>query len=197
MFDNQLYKNKYRIDSIRLKGWDYCDEAYYFITICVKNANTFLGNIDNDKMILSEIGLTAKNFWLKIPKCFPTARLDIFQIMPNHMHGIILINNDDDLTVKTAPRSVVETRRGASLQRPSNHHHYVRKFGPLQKKSISSIINHFKGAVKKWCNNNNFEYFEWQKKFHDHIIRDENAMARIQRYITNNPMKWHRDRNNK
>lgn len=66
----------------------------------------------------------------------------------------------------------------------------------LPKKSISSVINHFKGIVKKWANKNGYEQFVWQKNFYDRIIRNENELNRIRKYISNNPKKWCLDQNN-
>jgi len=197
MFDDK-YKNKYRIDSTRLKGWDYSSEAFYFVTICTKNQELFFGDVINGQMHLSEIGKIANEFWLKIPKSFPIAKLHEHIIMPNHAHGIILIDHSCYGHVETrrgnsvAQMYHVETRRGASL-RGAVH---KRQFGPLQKNSISSIINHYKGAVTKWCKKNYHEHFAWQKGFHDRIIRNEEELYKKRIYIIDNPFKWESDRNN-
>ena len=95
--------------------------------------------------------------------------------MPNHVHGIIQIENYD--------------RRNAPWRVPT-------KFGPLVKNSLSSIINHYKGNVKRCCNKNNFEHFAWQTRFYDRIIRTDEELNRIRQYIQNNPLKWELDRNN-
>ena len=95
-----LYKDKYRVESIRLKNWDYTFNGYYFITICTKNKECYFGEIIDDKMILSEIGKIAHKYWQEIPKHFPFAQLDKFVIMPNHMHGIIIIDNGNVETPK-------------------------------------------------------------------------------------------------
>jgi len=91
------YKNKYRIASIRLKNWDYRTNGAYFITICTGNRKHFFGEIvkiDNKKtMVLNEIGAIAENFWIEIPKHFPFVELGNFVVMPNHIHGILIINN--------------------------------------------------------------------------------------------------------
>jgi putative transposase len=89
-----LYKNKYRIESHRLKNWDYSSDGHYFITICTYNKIQYFGNVVNSKMIYSEIGKIVHHKWLKIPKRFKNATLDVFQIMPNHIHGIIIIENN-------------------------------------------------------------------------------------------------------
>jgi putative transposase len=80
--------------SIRLKGYDYSQAGAYFITICTNQRQPLFGEILNGEMILSEIGQIAYNEWLKTPEIRPYVSLDVFAIMPNHMHGIILINDD-------------------------------------------------------------------------------------------------------
>jgi len=84
---------RYRSKSLRLKSHDYSEKGYYYITICVKNRNHFFGKINNGQMILNEFGIVTNNQWLKLVDRFPNIELDVFQIMPNHMHGIIIIND--------------------------------------------------------------------------------------------------------
>ena len=96
--------------------------------------------------------------------------LDEFMVMPNHVHCIIDIRN-----------------------RPSKEKR-LNTYGKPVSGSISVIINQYKGAVKKWCNENGYEYFEWQPRFHDHIIRDEESYHNISSYIANNPRNWKEDR---
>ena len=87
-----LYKNTYRIESARLKEWDYSSPWWYYITINTKDHREWFGKIMKEKMILNEIGKTAEGFWKKIPNHFQNVELDYFIIMPNHLHGIIIIN---------------------------------------------------------------------------------------------------------
>lgn len=87
-----LFRNKYRVSSTRLQTHDYSSNGYYFLTICTKNRENYFGEIVNNKMQLSKIGKTAKKFWREIPKHFPFVKLDEFVVMPNHVHGIIIIN---------------------------------------------------------------------------------------------------------
>ncbi|EKT3966110.1 transposase [Flavobacterium psychrophilum] len=87
------FKNKYRIPSARLQSWDYSTNGPYFITICTKNRQHFFGEVINGTMNLNEIGLLAEQFWLEIPKHFTFVELGNFVIMPNHVHGILIINN--------------------------------------------------------------------------------------------------------
>lgn len=92
------FKNKYRIESNRLKNWDYGSNAMYFVTICTKDRECFFGNIIEDKMILSEIGNTAEKYWLKIPQHFSFVTLHNHIVMPNHVHGIIEIASTKGLS---------------------------------------------------------------------------------------------------
>lgn len=87
------FKNKYRIPSTRLQTWDYSKNGAYFITICTQNREHFFGNIQNGMMQLSEIGKLAERYWLEIPEHFPFVELGNFVVMPNHFHGILIINN--------------------------------------------------------------------------------------------------------
>ncbi|MGM0565380.1 MAG: hypothetical protein ACQESX_01370 [Bacteroidota bacterium] len=90
------FRNKYRIQSARLQNWDYGWNAPYFVTICTANRKLFFGNIMNDKMNLSEIGEIADKYWLEIPEHFPFVKLDVHVVMPNHVHGIVIIDKPDD-----------------------------------------------------------------------------------------------------
>jgi len=166
---------KYKIKKqYRYKGYDYSQGGFYFVTICAKNREMFFGDIKNEKMELSEIGVAADRCWQEIPRNFLTVDLDEYVVMPNHVHGIIIIR-------RNAPRRV-PTECDSGLK-------------PLIKDSLSSIVNHYKGGLKKFCNNNNLE-FVWQPRFHDRIIRNEEELNRIRQYIIDNPTKWDWDRNN-
>lgn len=88
-----LYQKKYRIESTRLRGWDYSSDGYYFITICVKNREPLLGHIEDGKMKPNVFGEIVQNCWYDLTNHYPNIQLDAFCIMPNHIHGIIVINN--------------------------------------------------------------------------------------------------------
>jgi putative transposase len=95
------YKNKYRIPSSRLIGWDYGLNSSYFVTICAQNRTCFFGDVINEQMVLNEIGILANDFWLQIPEKFPFAKLHNHVIMPNHLHGIVIIDKQDDADLQT------------------------------------------------------------------------------------------------
>jgi REP element-mobilizing transposase RayT len=100
------FKNKYRIPSARAQWWDYGNDAAYFITICTKNRSHFFGKITDQKLFASPAGDIAANIWHEIPANFPYAQLGAFVVMPNHVHGIIIIEKTvSDVAVPLHPAS--------------------------------------------------------------------------------------------
>jgi putative transposase len=172
-----LFKDKYRVETVRLQGWDYSRNGYYFVTVCIKDRENLFGQIENDEMLLSETGQMATQYWHEIPSHFPFIKLDEFIIMPNHIHGIIVIAENP------------ETQHLASLQRKTPN-----KFAP-QSNNLSSIIRGFKVGVKKWATMQGIS-FEWQPRFYDRIIRDEKELLNVRNYIRHNHLKWDEDEEN-
>ncbi len=177
----QKYKDK---KQYRYKNYDYSNNGFYFVTICTKNRGMFFGEIKNGKMKLSNTGIIAEKFWQQIHNHFSFVNLHEFVIMPNHIHGIIEINND---LVGTGHCPV---QNNAS------------KFSAVSPKSLSTIIGSYKSIVTKTINLKNravpcsYGDFGWQPRFHDRIIRDEKELDGASQYIINNPSKWEIEKNN-
>lgn len=185
------FKNKYRIPSARLQSWDYSNNGAYFITICTQNRNHFFGKIIYQEMQLSEIGKLAQKYWLEIPEHFPFVALGNFVVMPNHFHGILIIDKTN--IDSTEPPAIVETRHClVSTIVSSNETIGQSRFQNQGKNTISSIVGSYKSIVTKMSRPIN-PNFGWQSRFHDHIIRNANAFENIQNYIANNPAKWKED----
>jgi len=200
------FQNKYRIASARLPGWNYGWNASYFISICTKDRECFFGEIVNGEMNLSKTGVIADLMWYEIKNHAKGVELDEFIVMPNHVHGIITLNGEDerpptilnangDSNVETrhalSPKkqndnSIVETRHALSL--PAQ-----QRFQNQGKNTISSIVGGYKAAVTKHANRLKFD-FAWQPRFHDHIIRDEQSFQTISNYIINNAQNWSEDK---
>ena len=178
---NKLFRNKYRIKSIRLEGWDYSADGYYSITICTKNRECVLGDIINGRTKLSIIGEIIFNNWHEIPNHFEDVILDEFVIMPNHLHGIIIVENNNNFV-----KIPVETIHELSL--PKHR----------RKMLIPTIIGKFKMQTAKSINTirktagNPF----WQRGYYEHIIRNERKLHIHRNYIINNPKNWESDKNN-
>jgi hypothetical protein len=90
----EKFKNRYRIESARLRNYDYGKNGAYFVTICTKDRQHFFGEIIHNKMILSEIGNLTNEYWYEIPEHFPFVKLGAFIAMPNHIHGIVIIDKN-------------------------------------------------------------------------------------------------------
>jgi putative transposase len=161
---------------IRLSDWDYSSSGIYFITICCQDKKPFFGKIDNNGIIYSQIGLIASQYWLEIPKHFPHVKIDEYIVMPNHIHGILILNDP----------YVVWSCHGMTI--PSKQiNNQKNRFAKPIKNSVSVIINQYKSSVKRWCIQNGFNNFQWQTRFYDHICNNENSINRIRKYIQNNP----------
>lgn len=182
-----MYKDKYRTTSTRLKHWDYSQCGWYFITICTKNSEHFFGKVIDEQMKLSPIGDIADKFWKEIPNHFKNVSLDNHVIMPNHIHGIIIINNS---TVQ-APNLGVSSQ---NIEKPKQE---TPKLGESTAKwkpaTIGVIINQYKRIVTINARKSTPK-FAWQPRFHDHIIRNDESLKRIREYTINNPAKWHLDK---
>ena len=153
---------------IRLRDFDYSSANAYFITVCVKYFQPLLGTIKNSICGLSEIGNDVALRLQNIPVVNRNTTLDEFIVMPNHFHLILFINQHSGEYIKNA-------------------------FAKPRSGSVSMLINAVKGATMKWCKLNGF-VFEWQDKFHDHVIRNEVEYRAIKEYIFNNPRNWQQDR---
>ncbi len=193
----EKYKNKYRIASTRLENWDYGWDGAYFITICTRNRENYFGKIENGKMQLSQIGVIADILWYEIKNHAKNIELGEFVVMPNHIHGILILtengNGTDNGNVETGHALSLQS----SLQSPSQPPKTIgqQRFQNIGKNTVSSIIGGYKSAVTKHAHRLNFE-FDWQRNYWEHIIRNENEYNRIAQYIINNPAKWENDKLN-
>ena len=184
MFGKELFQKKYKIKSTRLPYWDYSDSGLYFITICTKNKIECFGEIRNRIMCLNQYGSIICQEIYKTSLIRKNVVIDEFIIMPNHIHLILEINNT------LLNNKSVETQCIASLQTNK----YKNKFGP-QINNLSSIVRGLKSIITKRIYQNGLINFQWQSRFYDHIIRDEEDFHRIKEYIRTNPLYWYRDRN--
>lgn len=176
-FMKELFNNKYRVPSARLQSWNYANEGIYFVTICTKDREPYFGDIEDATLLPNEIGKIAWLEWFKAIEMRPDMNIELgeFVVMPNHIHGIIIIGRNN-------------------FNKPdySNCSESQNQF-MAQSKNLASIIRGYKSAVSSYANKNNIN-FEWQTRFHEHIIRSEDDYATIANYIINNPAKWEEDK---
>ena len=145
-------------------------------------------------MELSDIGLIVADEWQKTPQIRSNVKLNEWVIMPNHLHGIIIIDIIDNYV--HSPATEQTFRRNVSsdnvLIRGENHNQPSR----LKSNSLGSIIGQFKSVCTKQIWKSGYTNFRWQPRFYDIIIRNEQSLRNIQQYIINNPKKWQLDRHN-
>ena len=157
----------------RLKSYDYNKQGYYYITINTQDKARFFGKVINGIIKLSKIGSIANKIWYTIPEYHKNIELDTFIIMPDHIHGIIIVGN------------------------AGMHSSLPKVMYPLQgqnnrsKMELSKTIHAFKSAITREIREklNNY-YFAWEKSFYDHMIRNDNDLNRIRKYILENPIEW-------
>ena len=172
--------------SIRLKGYDYSQTGMYFITICTHNRVGMFGDIERGEMILNEYGEIIKFTWFDLKNHNVNVLLDCFVIMPNHVHGIVMMMNNENPVgagSKPAPIKPAPIKIRAGLEpAPTNH-------------GLSEIMRQFKTFSAKRINKlrNTPAVPVWQRNFYEHVIRDEQSLCKIQEYIINNPREWERD----
>ena len=175
------FQNKYRIESIRLQTWDYGWDARYFVTICTKNREPFFGQIVDGALQLSPVGAIADVLWYEIKNHAKNVTLGEFVVMPDHIHGIIILDGND----QNRPTEAEEKRHALSPPLSPGQ----QRFQNQGKNTLSSIVGSYKSAVTKHANRLKLE-FGWQSLFYDHIIRDGKSFERISEYIRRTPANW-------
>ena len=220
----EKFKGKYRISSTRLQTWDYGWNGLYFITICTKNKEHYFGEIVEGKMQLSHLGILADVFWYEIKNHTQNIELHEFVVMPNHVHGILLIDNNnwndgfDDGVNKNDNRHQHKRqcqRRDKACLVSTNPHKIPNKNPKaIPNKTINTNIDQTIGQKRFQNQGKNtissiiggyksavtkhahrLGYeFAWQSRFYDHIIRDDRSYNRITEYIITNPQNWQNDK---
>lgn len=173
----------------RLRDYDYSKSGYYFITVCTQNREDWFGAIKSGIMHLSEFGEVARSFWLEISEHFKEIRTDEFSVMPNHLHGILIIER------KMVGNAYMRSNQKNTYMRSNQRNAYMHSLQDKTKMLLSKVIQQYKASVThkiKDLQNG----FQWQRSFYDHVIRNEGELFRIREYIQNNPLKWDLDREN-
>ena len=155
----------------RLEGYDYSEGGCYFVTICAQSREELFGEIIGGEMVLSEAGEIVTARWQWLSGRYDYVELDEYVMMPNHFHGILII----------------QSRRDRSRPVPTD---------ALKIKSLSELIGAFKTTSSKRIHENGFTSFKWQRSFYDRVIRGDDDLNRIREYIRNNPLKWALDEYN-
>lgn len=160
--------------SIRIRGYDYADAGWFFITVCTYEREPFLSLIEDNAVNLTAFGHLTELCWQAIPRHFPGVDCDAFVIMPNHVHGIIEIGIGEDAVHRTP------TAEG---------------FGKPVVASLSTIMRSFKSAASRDINDVRGTPGTpvWQRGFYERVIRNQQEFEKFRRYIESNPSRWSED----
>lgn len=174
--------------SIRLKGYDYSQAGAYFVTVCAQDRECFFGDIVDGEIQLNNAGQMVQDVWHNLPVKYPDIETDEFVVMPNHVHGIIVMRHDNCRGEVSSPifvSPIPTMKQGGETP-------------PLQKRTLGNIVAYFKYQTTKQINRirNTPGVPLWQRNYYEHIIRNEEEMNRICEYIIENPIKWTEDEDN-
>jgi putative transposase len=173
-----LYRNRCRVESTRLKGWDYTADGWYFVTVCTRGRECFFGRIVDRRVRLSKVRDAALRYWKDIPNHSANAGLDAFVIMPNHLHGIVIIKARNDPRGDVGCRDVacnvstinadIGTSVGGNLGTVGSSGMSTVPPGPG---SLGAIVRSYKSAVTRWCQMNGYTSFAWLSIMYLRMVR--------------------------
>ncbi len=171
--------------SIRLRNHDYSSVGACFVTICTAGRECLFGDVVDGTMRLNEAGWVVDTVWRSLPQRYPGIEMDAFVVMPNHTHGIIVIN--DTLGTSHASPSLGQGV-GAIHELPLRNRRNM---------TLPKIIGYLKMNSAKRINQSrdNPGAPVWQRNYYERIIRDDRELNGIRQYIVDNPAKWEEDEN--
>ena len=186
--------DKPRRHSLRLPDYDYSQAGGYFVTICCQDRLRLLGEVVDGEVVLTEAGEMVRRIWNELAEAYPGVQLDASVIMPNHMHGVVLLNLDAPSSVGAGPRARPNggTANVSDASVGAGPH-----AGPERVLSLSDLMQRFKSLTTseyiRGVKERGWPPFPgklWQRGFYEHVIRNEDDLADIREYIVNNPAKW-------
>jgi REP element-mobilizing transposase RayT len=179
--------------SIRLRGYDYSQLGAYFVTICVQDRECLFGEVVEEEMRLNDAGRMVQDVWNDLPRYYPGVALDAFVVMPNHIHGIIILVGAGPCAcpdagqpiVGAGPRACPDAGQPQGVARTLGLPDVVHRFKTMTTKRYTDGVKRF-----GWLP---FRGRLWQRNYYEHIIRNEESLYRIREYILTNPMRWMMD----
>ena len=164
--------------SIRLRGYDYRQSGVYFVTVFANQQRRIFGHMNDNGFICSELGRIVKEEWQRVERLRANVQMDLFVVMPNHLHGLVFIGDS-----------------GPSEDAPPNSPRAVSRSQTLQAGSLGAIIGQFKIAVTRQAKSQHLhpQHKIWQRNYHEHIVRSEQSLNELRQYIMTNPARWRED----
>jgi len=175
-----VYQEKYRVESTRLRDWDYRSRGWYFVTLCAQNHACVFGEVVDGEVQLSRVGLIAESELRLLPTHYDNVQVDAQVVMPNHVHTIVVIEGEHCFSPRARMMPDANTASGFTSPKAG---------------SLAAIIRSYKSGVTRRCQELGLN-IAWQSRFHDHLLRGDKVIAAVREYIRNNPMNWGVDREN-
>jgi putative transposase len=172
--------------SIRLKNYDYSQPGGYFLTIVTFQREHLFGGIVASEMQLSKAGEIVHEVWQEIPKKYPNAVLDEMVVMPNHVHGIVFIEDNNP---------VAAVHELPLRDNESSEEYRIRRRRMLLPKLVGYFKMNSAKAINLLLDSSGIPV--WQRNYYEHIIRNEGELNRIRRYIYYNPQQWEQNDENR
>ncbi|XGV96356.1 MAG: transposase [Leptolyngbya sp. BL-A-14] len=180
--------DKHHRRSIRLPGYDYSSSGAYFITICTHQRACLFGAVVDGEMQLNECGQIVRSYWLKLPNHHSHLHLDKFVIMPNHVHGILVLT-DNPVGAGFDVKATSHSNQSLAKPAPTNASAHMKRHG------IPEIIRGFTTFSAR-CINQHRKMIGvpvWPRNYYEHIVRNDESLRRLRQYIHNNPLSWQED----
>jgi REP element-mobilizing transposase RayT len=171
--------------SLRLSYYDYSQSGAYFVTFCASQHRQLFGEVQNGEMQLNAVGRVAAAQWKHLEYRFPEIELGEWIIMPNHIHGILIITGKGEAS---------QQKSSALPTRSVNDASPLRLTG-TRPGSIGAIIQNYKSVVSRKIAKQDGEPRGsiWQRNYYEHIIRNDRELQAITDYILTNPQNWEKD----
>ena len=186
---NRYDPNLHHRRSIRLPGYDYSQDGWYFVTICVQDKKCLFGRIVKDQIRLNDAGLMIQIWWQELTNKFPSVQTDECVVMPDHFHGIIIVGavlcgrpDPDDTNAKF----------GCAHNESGQPHRVAPTLGNIVNWFKTMTTNQYIRGVKQG-NWRPFPGRVWQRNYYEHVIRDEDELNHFRQYIADNPLNWQTD----
>ena len=178
----------HRRRSLRLKGYDYTHMGAYFVTIVTQGRSCLFGEVVGKEMRLNEAGEMMGGIWEALPQRFPVIEIDMFVVMPNHLHGIIVINQPNRATTRVAPTEAMDGEVEILTTKQSALGDVTGAYKSL------TTVEYVRGVkMMKWAM---FSGRLWQRNYYEHVVRHDESLRDLQQYILDNPAQWAFDKEN-
>ena len=175
-YDGEIHHRR----SVRLSGYDYAQSGAYFVTICAENRACLFGIVTDGTVQLNDAGRIVQTAWSGLPGRFSQINVDSFVVMPNHIHGIIVVGAQFIAPLNSLSNKVEEAASG-TMNRTPTVGEIIRTYKAVSTRAIRCTVN---------------ADFRWQRNYYEHIVRNEESLNRIRQYIVDNPIRWDSDRDN-